>query len=88
MLDSPRTWVAALPVVCPSTIRWEHTYVQGVSGLTLFHSDTDIICLFCFQHPDHFCVACPSKVWPLGGHNLTLPVSWGSGSHLALILEH
>ena len=88
MLDSPRTQVAALPVVCPSPIGWERTRVQGASGLTLFHLDTDIICLFCFQHPDHFCVACLSKVWPLGGHNSTLPVSRGSGSHLALVLEH
>ena len=88
MLDSPRTRVAALPVVCPSPIGWERTRVQGASGLTLLHSDTDIICLFGLQHPDYCRVACPSKVWPLGGHNPTRPVSQGSGSHLTPVLEN
>ena len=88
MLDSPHTQVAALPVVCPSPIGWERTRVQGTSGLTLFHSDTHIICLFVLQHPDYCRVACPSKVWPLGGPDQTHPVSQGSGSHLALVLEH
>ena len=88
MLDSPHTQVAALPVVCPSPIGWECTRVQGASGLTLFHSDTDIICLFGLQHLDYCRVVCPSKVWPLGGHNPTRPVSQGSGSHLTPVLEN
>ena len=74
MLDSPRTRVAALPVVCPSPIGWERTQVHGASGLTLFHSNTDIVCLFLLQRLDHCCVACPSKVWPLGSHDPTHPV--------------